>query len=363
MVDSKFRLGAARMKILALNLMLVGTVAPQSPIFRTETRIVEIPVIARDARNTPVPNLTARELHLFDNGVEQNILSFEKFGGSTQPEDKTRDNAPAVRLGPRWSIILLDTLNTPLADQIRGRDGVFGMLRKLQENKDRIAIYVLRGDLRLLCDFTTDPEILRSVLNSYQPEQLPIGAVPFSPPSRPSALAESLPQTPSAESLRLAEQRLTITMDAFTGIARRLKGLRGEKSLVWMTAGFLPPQDPHGVYEVSAQLRSAKARLYPIDARGLVACPLLPCPRELLLPIDMMEELAVQTGGRAYHDSNGLSALVEKALGDSSQGYLLTYVPNNYRQDGSTHRVELQTSRKRLDLRYRSEYVADTPNQ
>jgi VWFA-related protein len=352
------------MKILALNLMLVGTIAAQVPVFRAETRIVEIPVIARDARNSPVPDLTARELRLLDNGVEQNILSLEKFGGSTQPGDKTRDNAPGSRLGPRWSIILLDTLNTSLADQIRSRDGVFGMLRKLQEGQDRIAIYVLREELRLLCDFTTDPEILRSVLDSYPPEQLPIGAVPPPPASRPSsALAGSLPPAPSAESLRLAEQRLTITLDAFTGIARRLKGLRGEKSLVWMTGGFLPPVDPHGVYEVSAQLRSAKVRLYPIDARGLIACPYLPCPPELLLPIDMMEELAVQTGGRAYHDSNGLSALVGKALEDSRQGYLLTYAPNNYRQDGSTHRVELQTSRKRLDLRYRSEYVADTPNR
>jgi VWFA-related protein len=352
------------MKTLALNLLLVGAIASQVPVFRTETRIVEIPVIARDTRNSPDPDLTARELRLLDNGVEQNILSLEKFGGSTQPGDKTRDNAPGARLGPRWSIILLDTLNTPLADQIRGRDGVFGMLRKLQEGKDRIAIYVLRGELRLLCDFTADPEILRSVLDSYQPEQLPIGAVPPPPPSRPSSVsAGTLPPTPSEESVRLAGQRLTITLEALTGIARRLKSLPGEKSLVWMTAGFPPPHDPHGVDEVSAQLRAVKVRLYPIDARGLIACPILPCPPEVLLPIDMMEEFAAQTAGRAYHDSNGLSALVQKALEDSRQGYLLTYAPNNYRQDGSTHRVELQTSRKRLDLRYRSAYVADTPNR
>ncbi len=352
------------MKILALNLMLVGAIVPQVPEFRTETRIVEIPIIARDARNSPVPNLTVRELHLLDNGVEQNILSLEKFGGSTQPGDKTGDNTPSSRLGPRWSIILLDTLNTPLADQIKGRDGVFGMLRKLQEGQDRIAIYVLSEELRLLCDFTTDPEILRSVLDSYQPEQLPIGAVSTPSASRPSsAFAGPLPPAPDAVSLRLAEQRLTITLDAFTGIARRLKSLRGEKSLVWMTAGFLPPDHSHGVYEVSAQLRSAKVRLYPIDARGLFTCPSLPCPPALVLPIDMMEELAVQTGGRAYHDSNGLSALVAKALENSRQGYLLTYAPNNYRQDGSTHQVELQTSRKRLDLRYRSAYVADKPDR
>jgi VWFA-related protein len=247
------------MKMSALNLMLAGSVAAQVPVFRTETRIVEIPVIARDSRNSPVPDLTMRQLRLLDNGVEQKILSLEKFSGSTQTGDKTRDNAPGSRLGPRWSIILLDTLNTPLADQIRGRDGVFGMLRKLLEEQDRIAIYVLREELRLLCDFTTDPEILRSVLNGYQPEQLPIGAVPPPSASRSSsALAGLIPPAPDAESLRLAEQRLTSTLNAFTGIARRLKSLRGEKSLVWMTAGFLPPDNLHGVYEGSAQLAPQK---------------------------------------------------------------------------------------------------------
>jgi hypothetical protein len=66
------------MKTVLLNAMLVGAIAAQAPVFRTETRIVEIPIIATDARNSPVPDLTARDLRLLDNGVEQNILSLDR---------------------------------------------------------------------------------------------------------------------------------------------------------------------------------------------------------------------------------------------------------------------------------------------
>jgi VWFA-related protein len=72
-----------------------------------------------------------------------------------------------------------------------------------------------------------------------------------------------------------------------------------------------------------------------------------------------MEELAEQTGGRAYHDDNGLSALARAALEDSREGYVLTYAPANYKQDRSAHKVELRTSRKGIELRYRPGYIAD----
>ena len=73
----------------------------------------------------------------------------------------------------------------------------------------------------------------------------------------------------------------------------------------------------------------------------------------------MMEELARETGGRAFHDDNGLAALARAALDDSREGYILTYSPNNYLRNGSAHIVQLRVARKNLELRYRSGYLAD----
>ena len=344
------------------SLILAAAAAAQVPVFQSEARIVEVPVLARDARNSPVADLKISDLHLLDNGVEQSIVSLERFGGPgpLRASGNPIPDSLGSRLGPRSSILLLDVLNTPLPDQIRGQNGISEMLRKVRQDQDKTAIYVLAEELRLLSNFTTDTEILRAVIDHYPTEQLPIGAVAPAPVTgRVSALgAPAPPRDP--ESIRLAEQRLEITLDAFSRIASRMKTLPGEKSLVWMTAGFPPPGDPQRFYAVIEQLRAAKVRLYPIDARGLLACIQLPCPPWVSLNIDLMEELAHQTGGRAYHDSNGLSASVRSALEDSRQGYLLTYAPNNYRRDGAAHKVELQTSRKGIELRYRSGYVADS---
>jgi VWFA-related protein len=211
----------------------------------------------------------------------------------------------------------------------------------------------------LLCDFTADPALLRSSLDGYRTEQLPIGATSTSLASATTSL--NAPPARIADQPVFEEQRLSITLDAFKEIARRMQSLPGEKNLVWMTAGFPPPEDRHDFDGAIRQLRAAEVRLYPVDARGLIACIPLPCPPSVNLHIEMMEELAEQTGGRAFHDNNGLSALVRSALDEARQGYLLTYSPNNYRRDGSAHRVELKTSRKGIELHYRPGYVADSP--
>jgi VWFA-related protein len=338
------------MKALQLRLVLLTALSAQTPVFQSETRIVEIPVVARDSRKAPINDLRARDLHLSDNGVDQRILSLESF---LLPNPAAAAGPTSGRAVSRLTIILLDALNTPLIDQINGQAAISGMLRKLAPDENRIAIYVLADGLRLLCNFMTDLNVLQSTLDTHWVEQLPIGAV--SPPTlAATSRVQANPDPP-----QFADQRLSITVEAFRTLARRLKIIPGEKSLVWVTGGFAPSDSRGTLYDALRQLTAAQVRLYPIDARGLIACMPSQCP-SLLAPIDMMEEVARKTGGRAYHDSNALADLALAALEDSSQGYLLTYAPNNYRRDGSAHRVELTTSRKGINLRYRPGYLADS---
>lgn len=347
------------MKSVPFGLVVATVLAAQTPVFRSEARIVEIPVIAKNARNSPVADLKKRDLLLLDNGTEQSILTLESFGQPGRTGERTPPDDPvAHRLGPRLSIIVLDKLNTPFPDQIRGHAGISAMLRKLPETPDKIAVYSLGEDLRMLCDFTSDMEILRTVIEKDQPEQLEIGALPLTP----AAANPRLQPIGTTDPSHYAARRFEVTRDAFGRIARRMTGLPGEKSLLWVTAGFIPPEDPRGLYEVSRQLRDAKVRMYPIDSRGLIACLVLPCPAPVYLPIGMMQELAAQTGGRAFYDSNALATLARSALDDARQGYLLTYAPSNYHPDGLAHTVELHVSRKGVELRYRSGYVADLPS-
>ena len=347
------------MKALLVYLLFGSALLCQSPVFRSETRVVEVPLVARDRRNAPVNDLTIGDLRLFDNGAEQTILTLDKLAAPKGGAAEAPDDASSRRLGPRLSIVVVDQLNTALPDQIRGQLAIAAMLKKLPQNHERMGFFVLSDRLNVLCDFTTDNDILRTLFGKYEVEQLPIGATPAPLSVGPSSGFGRSPQTPGGVEARgLAEQRLAITRDAFGRIARRLKGLPGEKTLIWVTSGFPPPDVASNFSEVVQQLRDAKVTVYPVDARGLVPCLPLPCPASVTLPIEMMDGFAMDTGGRAYHDNNGLAALIRAALDESRHGYLLTYTPNNFSADGLQHKVELQTSRKAIDLRYRSGYTA-----
>ncbi len=126
-----------------------------------------------------------------------------------------------------------------------------------------------------------------------------------------------------------------------------------------MTGGFLPPEDHKDIEAAMHALSNSNVILFPIDARGLIACLGGACPPEVNLSIASMDEVAQLTGGRAFHDDNGISALARAALDDSRAGYVLTYTPNNYKEDGSLHTVQLRTSRKGVELRYRPGYIAN----
>jgi hypothetical protein len=49
------------------------------------------------------------------------------------------------------------------------------------------------------------------------------------------------------------------------------------------------------------------------------------------------------------------------ALKESREGYLLTYTPNNLREDGSFHVIRVRVSRPGVKLRYRPGYSAELP--
>jgi len=74
---------------------------------------------------------------------------------------------------------------------------------------------------------------------------------------------------------------------------------------------------------------------------------------------DSMTEMAEQTGGKEFYGSNDVGALVRGAMDDAREGYLLTFVPKDYLEDGSFHNLRLTTWRKHVELRYRPGYVAD----
>jgi VWFA-related protein len=351
----------------------------QSPAFRSDLNVVEIAVVAKDSNDSPITDLKKNDLRLFDNGVEQTILSFENLGdasvgnpgGPVPASAETPYQAPYQTTGrprARLSVILLDTLNMSFKTQTDGRKAVSQMIEKLPQGRDKFAIFALDDSLHLLHDFSRDKASLLAAVGHYRGPYPRIGvdaatsAQSFQADHTPTAQAPgrgmsqgrmaSMPvRSPSTGPL--PDQRLLSTLDAFKAIARIMKEAPGEKNLLWVTAGFRVLSRFHpDVQDAMRDLAAAKLMLYPIDARGVLA-------GQGFASAQALAEFAGQTGGRVYSNSNDTAAFLRAALDDSREGYVLTYAPRDYKQDGSAHQVQLKTDRKGVQLRYRPGYVAD----
>jgi VWFA-related protein len=336
------------------------------PVFRTKARIVEVTLQATRSNASAVEDLTPGELRLFDNNREESIRTFDKIrAGAADTSGAGPAEPPGLRAN-RLSILLLDALNTGWSDRIYARRAAARALEQIPPG-ERVAIFALGDDLRLLHDFSSDGASLKALIQRFSGalprDDLDSGGSPFAAEFSYSDLLRS--KVPSSGPLAAIRQRQRIldTLNALTAIARLVKGAPGQKNLLWLSAGFPLRLDGSGAgaesfhdeaSRTTRELNAANLTIYPIDARGLS-----PSPRAYI-NIGAMQELAEQTGGKAYYNSNDLASLVRSALEDSRRGYVLTYAPSDLRDDGKFHGIRLRTTRRGVQLRYRPGYYADT---
>ncbi len=310
--------------------------------FRSGTRIVEItlsattppkPFALRDQIHAPVMDLEAKDLKVFDNGVQQAITSFLKIGGAAPTRNGVTiagDDSGAPQ-APASIIVLFDGLNTLLPDQFAGHDGIAKMVDRFPQEA-RIALLAMDQDFRVVQDFSSDREALRAAIYKYERDYPLAGygahGVPFPMMDWQTRIAKSV--------------------DALKQIARLAGNVRGKKNVLWVSAGFVLTKFPGEVMKAVRDLVSANVALYPVDPRGLQAGS-----------TDEIRELAALTGGKASYGSNDVTDMAEAAVKSLADGYILSFVPTGYREDGSFHELRVETSRRRVELHYRIGYVAD----
>jgi VWFA-related protein len=342
------------------------------PLFRTAAHIVEVSLLATRSNGSTVEDLTAADLRIFDNNREQIILTFERVRNglaSANPPGQTK------RVGPRpqrLSMLLLDALNTDFSDQVYAHRAAAGALEQIPAG-DRVAIFALGDTLRLLHDFTSDIASLRALVQRFSGQmprdQLASPATSYSAEFSYSDLLR--PKEPGSGPWAAFRQRQRIlqTLEALSAIAGLVRNVPGQKNLLWLSAAFplhINASEPSGrkgfetesfqdeASRTTRALNAANVTIYPIDARGLTVSP------RAYINIETMQELAEQTGGKAYYNSNDLASMVRSALADSREAYILTYAPSELQDDGSFHRIRLRTDRHGIQLRYRPGYYADT---
>jgi VWFA-related protein len=74
-----------------------------------------------------------------------------------------------------------------------------------------------------------------------------------------------------------------------------------------------------------------------------------------------MSDIADKTGGHAFFNSNDLSGVAGKALGDAASYYEIAYVPSHPKFDGKYHEIRVKLGVPGVKTSYRTGYFADDP--
>ena len=194
------------------------------------------------------------------------------------------------------------------------------------------------------------------------------------------------------------EVRTKLTLQAFQQLARYLSNTPGRKNVIWFSGAFptgiLPNSDlpdpfsavrsfEDEIRRTSELLASSQIAIYPISPEGLVAqsvyeanageiSQMRPANQSRLLAKQMgsedvtrdssraaMQELAHETGGEAFYNTNGLGDALNRVINSGTRYYTLTYTPTNPNTDGKFRHIQVKLRDNKYKLAYRRGYIAD----
>jgi VWFA-related protein len=393
-----------------------------APVFRTHARDVVVDVVVTRGHGEPVSGMHARDFVVLEDGKPQTIDYFEEHTNKAVPADAlpalpqmppgVYTNVPPAPMSDAVNVLLLDTLNTEKQDQINVRQQIVKFLLQMKPGT-RVAIFALGSQLRFIQGFTTDTAKLRAALGAFTPSREPASRTRSDIADDKEVIAtleamlggnsRSNLSDAGIESLSAAmadygevkqANRTAMTLEALQFLARYLGDVPGRKNLIWFASNFpvVIYPSPAQQQELSNQrgymsqvkatanlLTLSKVAVYPIGAEGMMAEHSAEADSDLSAAgsggarmknlmdeagaradnIYAMEELAADTGGKAFYNTNDLNAALDHAITDGSHYYTLVYSPTNKKMDGNYRRVEVKVPGEKVQLSYRRGYNAD----
>jgi VWFA-related protein len=163
-----------------------------------------------------------------------------------------------------------------------------------------------------------------------------------------------------------ARRRLDLTFVGLRQALDSLVPLRGHKSLLLISEGFVLVPDMPGYREIVETARRANVALHFFDPRGLESGygeeepPGLGWATKRLLDAAGGDDLAQATGGRTIV-SNDPGEGLRRIAAESEAYYLLGYQPRNAARDGKFRKIEVKVARRGVDVRARRGYYAPGP--
>ncbi len=398
------------------------------PVLELNARAVAVDIVVTGKHSRPVTGLHKEDFEVLEDGHPQQINDFEEHPGTPEPESiathlpsNSFTNVPAVTPNGSLMILLLDSLNTPSADQARVRSEILKYLQNLKPGRP-IAIFTLGLELHCIQGFTGDPSVLRAVALDAQKNAPPDDSTRLGTKEQAQSdsrtvsqileLGDSATKQAAAkiafnlwifqktQASLLDSGRELDTLAAFRQLAHYLSGIPGRKSVAWFSGAFpylfvsyaslnepfAAQRDYSDVARATdAALVAAQVAIYPISAAGLANNTLYDADTQLtghsasdtqmashqILSDDgkvrsanqsSMDEIAQATGGEAFHDSNALADAIDKIAEDGSHYYTLFYTPSNPAPENHYRQITVKLAHGHYKLAYNREYFAADRN-
>lgn len=305
----------------SLDERMTAQAAPQSQlpsasgtVLHANAKLVLVDVVVTE-HGKPVTGLDRSRFHVFEDGHEQHIGSFDEHRAPIAPSNASALAAQLAALGPHTytnipvypdagavNVLLLDALNTPMADQAEARRQMIDYLGTIKPGTS-LAIFTLASRLRMVEGFTTNAALLAKAMNGQGASSSHSVVVEDQNNSTQMQMEEMLANMEATATLPSAEVvgelmqfesdltavqtslRVRMTLDALDELARYLNGIPGRKNLIWFSGSFPITIDPEStarspfrdvqdfgdlMRKTTALLAAARVAVYPVDARGLL---------------------------------------------------------------------------------------------
>ncbi|HEY7501118.1 MAG TPA: VWA domain-containing protein [Vicinamibacterales bacterium] len=380
---------------------------PQDQPTRIKTGInfVRVDVIVTDRKGTPLLDLKQDEFRIKEDGKAQAIESFTvvktidevaQMDMPTLPEIRSLDDEKreAARPDARLFVLFLDDYHVRRGNDMSVRKPLIDFVMNQLGPADMVAVMYPLTPLANL-SFTRNKRSLVSAIEHFEGRRfnyLPKNEFEERYSNYPVEVVERI--------------RNQVTMTAIRGAAIKLGGMReGRKHIILVSEGFtnsVPPQlndpiasmpgvgnpnrrNPNAALSDRAEWTNNldlisdlslifqecnrnNTSIYALDPKGLAAFEydinqgvgLNIDRKHLEASLDTLRALADNTDGRAIINRNDLAKGMQQIIRDSSGYYLIGYNSSDAPVDGRFHKIDVEVTRKGVEVRARKGYWAYT---
>ena len=307
--------------------------------FQLKSQLVILDVVVTDKKGATVAGLTRDDFNVFENKVQQQIVSLEEARSSGPAAVAIHSTAELDRLEPQApvSILVLDEVTSKFEDEVFAR---YALQKYLAGQGDVLAqptilLAVSLEHQMLLQDYTTSKKEVLDALDRH-----------FAGGDWRTA------------DRNVPGEQVMATLLSLMGVAGATAGHEGHKNIVWIGRGFPVIQWDHlplataeqfkqAIATCTNRLRDARVTLYSVNPTGMTpGAPVTHADPDALEngagsyeiqdpfggQVDF-DAMARATGGMALHGRNDVDHLIADGVSYGKSFYTIAYKPTAPRND------------------------------